>query len=167
MPGGAPLRTRSEHTSVPAATSTSAPGGPWLTTCNGSRCGTARTVSCQVPAHSGPTRTDTVVVPSMTPWVRSSATTRAAPGWPAQLTADAAGNPVGGLDDGAVPSDGSGLGAAGRDCEGAGLPAGGGAVADRDGSASGGRCGGQPGSAGTTADSSTHPPRTTKGTPPG
>ena len=94
MPSGAWVRTGTEHTSVPAVTSRSALGGPWVTTCNGSRPTTLSTVYCQVPAHSGPSRAVTVADPLMRPLDRSTEITRSAPGWPLQLTAYASVNPL-------------------------------------------------------------------------
>jgi hypothetical protein len=123
MPSGAWVRTGTEHTSVPAVTSRSALGGPWVTTCNGSRPTTLSTVYCQVPAHSGPSRAVTVADPLTRPLDRSTAITRSAPGWPLQLTAYASVNPL--------DWDGDGNGPGGS------RPAGAGSDGEREGEAIG------------------------------
>src|SRR2546421_952798 len=104
MPAGASVRTGTEHTSVPAVTSRSASGGPSVTTWSGSRPGTASTVYCHTPAHSGPTRTVTPVAPLSTPLADSSAITRSGPGRPAHATAVDSANPL------ALGDDGTGTG---------------------------------------------------------
>src|SRR5262245_48707514 len=63
---GAPARTSTVHTLVPAVTNCREPGDPLVTTCSGSWSGTASTVYGQVPEHSGP-----VVAVTETPAVSS------------------------------------------------------------------------------------------------
>src|SRR5438094_5804032 len=74
----------SEHTSVPAATSTSPLGPDLVSTWTGSRSGTESTVYCHVPAHSGG-----VITPpgSMSVCLRTTAITCSVLGRPAQSTA--------------------------------------------------------------------------------
>jgi hypothetical protein len=93
MPAGALARTSTVHTSVPAVTSANDWGAPRLITDNGSRPGTLTTVYCQLPAHIGPTVTVTVVCAGSIDDRRSSATTCAPVGRPAQATAIASPNP--------------------------------------------------------------------------